>query len=288
MKRFCLILLTACMAASAQRVSVYSPFTRIDPMGEVVKADRGSGDPRTILSPGVPRNGVTPVRIVVELDKPEYYWLEIGQNPENSVKATLYKENLVETPEGWVPDTLTEVPGGAYRGFPSDFRVPGQTAVTFWLEMEVAADAPVDRVKVEPQLYLDSIKDWIIYPMEVRIQQPVLPKNRRRVTPVEMPLSAPTDTAAFSALRQALCPGKPPAEAPANTAGQLTNRELLQRYVHQDLYLAADQTKLQAAFLKAYGADSQAFCAGPKTPAAGPEWYLRLRDAIYRNAGAQQ
>ena len=56
----------------------------------------------------MPRNGVSPLRIVVELDKPEPYSLDIGQNPENAVKARLYRENFIDTPQGFIPDTLTE------------------------------------------------------------------------------------------------------------------------------------------------------------------------------------
>ena len=46
------------------------------------------------LSPGVPRNAFSSLRIVVTLDKPAKYILDIGQNPENAVKATLYKEKF--------------------------------------------------------------------------------------------------------------------------------------------------------------------------------------------------
>src|SRR5438270_11498018 len=87
------------LSCFAQRLFVYSPLTRVGPDGNIVRADKGSAEPRSILSPGVPRNGVSPLRIVVELDKPEPYSLDIGQNPENAVKAMLYRENFVETPQ---------------------------------------------------------------------------------------------------------------------------------------------------------------------------------------------
>ena len=166
-----------------------------------MRADKGTSEPRAILSPGVPRNGVSPLRIVVELDKPELFWLDIGQNPENAVKARLYRENFVETPLGFMPDTLTEV-SIPYRGFESDFRLPDQKAVTFWLEMGVAKDAPVDRIKVEPELYVESMKDWFVYPMEVRIQEPVLPNSGSvvRRTATEPAVTAPADAAIFSVI----------------------------------------------------------------------------------------
>src|SRR3954447_7144533 len=208
------------LSCFAQRVFVYSPLTRVGPDGNIVRADKGSSEPRAILSPGVPRNGKSPLRIIVELDKPEPFWLDIGQNPEHAVKATLYRENFIETPQGFVPDTLTEV-SIPYRGFESDFRLPGQRAVTFWLDMEVAKDAPVDRIKVEPELYVESMKDWVVYPMEVRIQEPVLPdasSGVRRTVAAPAP-TAPADAAIFPVI----CTDLRSAETKVSeSSGQLT------------------------------------------------------------------
>lgn len=279
------LLITAGFTACAQRLHVYSPLTRVDPSGAVLSQDRGTADPRHILSPGVPRNGSSPLRLVVEMDKPDYYYLDIGQNPENAVKATLYKENFVETPAGFVPDSLQEV-SIPYRGFPADFRLPGQKVVTFWLDMFVAKDATVERIKVEPQLYVDSLKDWTVYPMEVRVQEPVLPAARQTGYGPLPQTSAPADAAGFAPLMAAIC-GKQ-IEEKREPSQQLTNRDLLRRYVAQDLALAKDPVKLKAAFTKASGVSNlQQWCEAGKTPAAGPEWYLRLRDLIYRDAGAR-
>ena len=52
--------------AAAQTVTVYSEFTRIDPFGDVVRADPGAKPPREILSPAIPRNAVSSFHIVVE------------------------------------------------------------------------------------------------------------------------------------------------------------------------------------------------------------------------------
>src|SRR3954447_3451938 len=171
------LLIFAAVLCCAQKLYVYSPLTRLDPTGAVFKADRGTAEPRHILSPGVPRNGSSPLRIVVEMDKPDFYYLDIGQNPENAVKATLYKENFVETAHGLVPDSLQEV-RIPYQGYPTDFRLPGQKVVSFWLDMYVPKNPAVERIKVEPQLYIDVLKDWVIYPMEVRIQEPVVPDQK--------------------------------------------------------------------------------------------------------------
>src|SRR4051794_4714766 len=120
--------LLALKLCSGQQLFVYSPLTRLDPAGEIVKADRGSAEPRHILSPGIPRNASTPLRVVVKMDKPDSYYLDIGQNPEDAVKARLYKELFIETPAGWIPDTLQEV-NLPYRGTVADSRLPDQKVV---------------------------------------------------------------------------------------------------------------------------------------------------------------
>jgi hypothetical protein len=260
---------------------VYSPLTRVDPFGEVVKADRGKAEPRDILSPGVPRNGVTPLRLVVELDKAEPYWLEIGQNPENAVGVKLWKEVFVEMNGEWIPDTLQEV-SHPYRGFASDLRIPGQKVVTFWFEMQVAKNATVDRIKVEPQLYIDSAKDWIIYPMEVRVQEPLLPDSKPKTVGGALP---PATAPADAPIHAVLCGNT----AKPTTAGQLTLRERVRDYAAQDLTLVKSPSDLEVLFRKISGGTTlKQWCEAPKTLPAGPEWYLRLRDGIYKAAGAGQ
>ena len=89
-----------------------------------VRADRPTGprDSRAPahLSPGVPRNAFSSLRIVVTLDKPAKYILDIGQNPENAVKATLYKEKFEKLGDQWIPDGLEPVK------IPYEVEVPGR------------------------------------------------------------------------------------------------------------------------------------------------------------------
>ena len=89
--RFALIFLAAALPCLPQKLFVYSELTRIDPFGKVIPQDRGA-DPRHILSPGIPRNATSSLRIVVQLDQPGSYHLDIAQNPDNAVRSMLYKE----------------------------------------------------------------------------------------------------------------------------------------------------------------------------------------------------
>lgn len=277
--RFTFPLLTVLISLPcvAQRLFVYSPLTRVDRMGSVVKADRGSAQPRHILSPGIPRNAWSSFRLVVDMDKPSSYYLDIGQNPENAVKVKLYRENHIETANGWIPDTLKEV-NVPYGGFATDFGAPGRKVVTFWLDIWVDRDAEVDRIKVEPQVWVEELKDWVVYPMEVRVQQPVVP-DLKASAPVALP---PPTEPADAAVWPIVCGSSAKAEP---QRGQLTVRALLQRNARQHIALATNKEAMAAALAKATG--SEDFCAAPKTPASGPEWYLRFRDAIFRAAGAR-
>src|ERR1017187_5385935 len=60
------LLIAAAAIAAAQTVTVYSEFTRVDPFGQVVRADRGANEPREILSPAIARNALSSFHVVVE------------------------------------------------------------------------------------------------------------------------------------------------------------------------------------------------------------------------------
>jgi hypothetical protein len=266
----CLLVVMPCVA---QRLTVYSPLSRFDPFGQLVAADRGTAKPRDILSPGVPRNAYSGLRLVVELSTPETYEIEVGLNPHDAVDLTMYREVFTRTDSGWLPDRLEKVPL-PYRGSAQDFVIPGQTAVTFWLDLWVPRDAPVDRIKVQPQLWSASIDSWILYPMEVRIQEPVV-MDRKPAFSTLPPLGVRSDAYVRGPLNALLC-GKPEVtkSAPATlTVGDLIRREA---EIAMSLVRKRDINTL-----------AMGWCASQdRPPEAGPEWFLRFRDHIYRAAGA--
>ena len=274
--RLGLIVIAAALPCLAQKLFVYSELTRIDPFGKVIPQDRGS-EPRHILSPGIPRNATSSLRVVVQLDKPGSYHLDIAQNPENAVRPMLYKEVFEKHGETWIPDRLLPVTI-PYNGHASDFSIPGQQVVTFWLDMTVSRTAPVDRIKVEPQLWPASLDDWVIYPMEVRILDAVIPAVK--LASAEVPsVTEPADAALRGPVKQALC-GVKEAAAPL----RLTARHYIHRNAAQ--YLAAAKTKaeLLAALTAAPNAPTvDALCSsGAAKSNAGPEWFLRFRDNLFR------
>ena len=227
----------------AQPILVYSEFARIAANGDVV----APAYPREILSPAVARNGFTSFQIVVKAPDGTPWQLYVAQNPENAVRVTLYREN---------GDRLEPVSQPAR----------GNNTQVFWMDVWADKTAPVQRIKVEPQLNINN--DWVIYPMEVRIMAATVPDGMW-----PMGTAAPGDV-----MRGFLCGTSPAGPAPAAPAKPaetgVTAAGLRFRNAQQDLALApkASRAELQVRF----GA-----CEVPQA-ADDPEWYFRVRDFLYK------
>ena len=146
----------------AQSLRVYSEFARIDPSGEVT----APAQPREILSPAIVRNGFTSFQIVVQVKGGTPYWLYVGENPDNAVKVSMYRET------GEQLEPLTS----PYHG---------DTTQIFWLDLFADRNAIVRRIKIEPEL--DVNEDWVVYPMEVRVMDARVPDDApNAVDPLEL------------------------------------------------------------------------------------------------------
>ncbi len=262
-----LLLLLAAAIAPAQVLRVYSEFSRIGPHGEIVDLDRG-GSPREILSPAIPRNAWSTFQIVVNLPAGKRYTLHVGQNPTDAVRVRIYRPVQQQFGNRTLPDRLEPV------ALPVEGRSEGPAV--YWMDLWADATAPVQRIKVEPEVLADG--DWITYPMEVRIAEAVAPESGRLMVNPPPP-DKPSDTAALALLRTRLCDsrnmGKPALTEPK------TVRDLILRNVSQDIAL----TPSPEALWRVTGAtDRRAWCAAVPTPrppgAQGPEWYLRARDRL--------
>lgn len=233
--RFAHLLLSA-LPVLAQPLRVYSEFARIGPSG----AAAAPAEPREILSPALARNAFTSFQVVVQAGQGTRYRLYIGQNPEDAVRVTLYRES---------GDRLEPV-AAPYDG--------GGTRI-FWMDVWTAPDAPVRRIKIEPQLSVDN--DWVIYPMEARVMEAVVP-DRKQLTGS----ASPTEV-----MRSYLC-GNP---GPPATSDPLSAASLHFRNAQQDVALAAKASTDELRRL--FGA-----CDAPPPPPPNPEWYLALRDYLFR------
>ncbi len=227
-------LLCLALPLTAQPLRVYSELARIDASGEVAAPTQ----PREILSPAIARNAFTSFQVVVQVPQGTHYWLHIGQNPDDAARIALYRE----TGDRLEP---VEIPYG------------GDSTQVFWLDVWTDRDAPVRRIKIEPQLNVAD--DWVVYPMEVRVVDATVPEGQRpdgSATPVSM-------------MKSFVCGTKvdaPP--APASSVARLRFRN-----AQQDLALASHPPS--EGLRKLIGRCDAAL---PEDP----EWYLRIRDYLFR------
>ena len=139
--RLWIVLLLFAGCGLAQTVQVYSELAEIDSSGHVP-----TENPREILSPMLVRGGFTSFQIVVQAKPGTAYGLHIGQNPEHAVDVTVYREINSAL-------SITELP------------IKGDTTAVYWLDVRTARDAPVGRIKIEPQLHIEPQpgreEDWV-------------------------------------------------------------------------------------------------------------------------------
>jgi hypothetical protein len=223
-------------AASAQTLTVYSEFARIDAQGKVTAPE----SPREILSPAIARNGLSSFQIVVDVPAGTAYELWIAQNPSNAVRVTLYRES---------GDQLTKV------GMPAK----GDSTQVFWMDLSAGLDAPVQRVKVEPQLNVN--KDWVIYPMEVRIMKATVPDG-------DWP---PGTAPPVEVMRGFLCGTR---TWNSSSSHEPSVPALRFRNALEDVALAQDLPRTERAGLQ------QRFGSCTAPASSDPEWYYRIRDYL--------
>lgn len=230
---FCLLSL------AAQPLSVFSEFARIDAAGKVTSP----AEPREILSPAVARNAFTSFQIVVQPTDGEAWKLYVAQNPANAVQVTLYRE---------VGDRLVKETEPAI----------GTGPAVFWMDIFTTRNAPVQRIKVEPQLNYHN--DWVIYPMEARVMDVQVDNAPGAGWPTGT--AEPSAVIANVLCNKLLTAGTAPKEP---TAASLRFRN-----AQQDKVLAARATR--SDLQERYGS------CNDTPPADNPEWFLKIRDFLFR------
>ena len=282
---FAAALLPAAPTAGHMDVRVYSELRRIGPDGVPVEAD-SIGRPREILSPALARQSYTSFRIVVSAPLGQKFMLFLGENPENILQTTLYKESWTHTGKTWIPDAIEKV-AAPYTGVIPDAALgpEQQTVQSFLLDVYTPSKAPIRRVRLEVQLNVGD--QWIIYPMEVRIGSLMTPKPEA-ISPALADLRLPASETALEYLETYLCGAKQRLGAsPPN------GRQLIFRNAQQDVLWARmiegakGRDFAVAGILGALGAtDVQSWCERRQEPQAGydPESYWKLRNWLMKNA----
>jgi hypothetical protein len=267
---------------AAQSLQLHSEFQRINPFGEIVPVDR-SDSPREILSPEVPRNAHSVFHISVTVPQNTSYFLYVGSNPANVVETTIYKEEFTRAGDEWIPDGLSPVRMPAF-GFMPDYAagIPGQTTRCYLLDIWVPPTADVRRIRVE---VLMKIGIWYVAPMELRIGgarvPPHDPASVRPFTMRDPEVADRIDLPAMDCLAAYLL------DQPQTWTGGLMNiRDIVRRSAEQDMAIARQHAHVPQPLW--FLADDGIVRWWMQNPAllrwSGAEWYLRVRDWIYRNA----
>ncbi len=131
----------------------------------------------------------------------------------------------------------------------------GETTQIFRLDLWVDRNAAVRRIKVEPQL--DVNDDWVVYPMEARVMDAIVPDG-----------PWPEGAASPAAVMKAFVCGTALSKVEGDTEARLRFRN-----AQQDVALAARAPK--SDLIRLIGG-----CGA--SPPNDPEWYLRIRDYLYR------
>lgn len=264
-----LSLLFAALPLAAQSLEVYSEFRRVNAKGAIVEPDLG-GKPREILSPALVRNGWHTFHLIVRVPAGRDYALYVVQNPDR-LEMKLYRE---------LPDPNT---GIMERLRPEKLTVNGKGGGVdvFLLDVHVPTTVPAGRVRIEAQMH-DGY-NWYVYPMEVRVFAGIVPGG----TPAAARLpdvGAPSVESARQAFREYACQ-----EQPAPYRATPGVREMIRRNALQDVWLAQQlEAKLgREALLSTLTARAgvASLCGSSKIESPyGPEWYLRIRDYLFRES----
>ena len=267
-----------------QSLRVLSEFQRVDPFGDVVAVDR-TENPREILSPALARNAFASFHVAVSVPEREPFFVFVQTNPANVFEISLYEELYVKTSEGWIPDALEPTKLPAFGTLPYlPLPIPGQNTVSYWLDVWVPKETPVQRVRIEVLLKIGQ--GWVMYPMEARVTPAVVPSVEADSAALP-PATSRADASVLSPFRNFICGGHE-----SRREERLSVRQLIHRNAVQDIALArsleaAKRGDLRSEILKRLGlGERAAWCKAPTSAGdLGTEWFLRLRDLLYRRAG---
>lgn len=258
---------------AAQTLEVRSEFLRVNPQGEILLADT-TPQPRELISPAVVRNAYATFHIVVQSPRANYF-LFVGSNPEGVFQTTLYEEEFVQRGQDWIPDTLKPLKPPYFGVLPNpDAAIAGQSARSYLLDVWVPADAPVGRTRLEVQM---KAGEWTVWPMELRVLPAIVPKGHPKSAKDLPAMELRADESAMDPLLEYVGRhGEGPAKVAtvSGVAAPRNLREVIRRNAEQDMALARtlDAKTLVPALRQ-------------KLAAAGAgEWYLTVRDLIYRLA----
>jgi hypothetical protein len=149
-----------------------------------------------------------------------------------------------------------------------------QTTRCYLLDIWATPDTPPRRVRVEALLKTGT---WYVAPMEVRIVAPTVPSAPHTIVAEDVaPVDAPSSATAAIQLARYLGGLEP--EWPKQLARV---RDMIQRNAAEDMLLARSLGK-GPAFSEPFPELNLLAWSRLAYPEIGAEWYLRVRDFLYR------
>ena len=270
--------LGAAAVAHAQEIHLYSEFQRFDPFGKIVASDSEPA-PREILSPAMARNGHLSLHVVITGPAGSNFLLYTGTNPPDILQVRLYREYFTRCGDDFCPDWLTPQASPTFGAIPEyrrDLTYPAmdnQTTRCYLLDIWAPPDTPPRRVRVEALLKTGI---WQVAPIEVRIMAPTIPDaDESRILEENIaPIEASSATTAQMQLLRYL--DRLPAQFPPRL---VRVRDFIQRNAAEDLLIALS---LQHAGATPFPELNLLAWRPFAVPETGAEWYLRVRDFLYR------
>jgi hypothetical protein len=267
------LLLTSAAAAQPVQLRVYSEFQRVDPFGQVLAADRAE-TPREILSPAVARSAFTSFHVAVTGPARANYFLAVQSNPPNAFQWTIQEEKFIRSGEVWIPDKLEDVKPPYFGVIPDPkANIPGQTTRVYLVDVWIPQSTPPGTVRFE---ILVKAGYWVLWPMEVRVLNVVVPDRKSAARPSILPEpDLPADTVAWTAI-EAYMSG-----APVEVTSTTNVRSIIQRNAVQDMTLAR---QLEGGIHREQIVQEIARLMNQSRRTSAAEWYLKVRDYLYRVA----
>lgn len=271
-----LLIPLATASLRAQDIHIYSEFERFDPFGNPVPADRDML-PREILSPAMARNGHLSVHVVVTAPAGTNYFLYAGANPPGILQVKIYREHFSPCGITYCPDWLTEQASPSFGAIPESIHdssgsaLSKQTTRCYLFDIWATPDTPPRRVRIEALL---KIGTWYVAPMEVRVVAPTVPNTTRKIAAEDVAaLDAPSSATAAIQLSRYLGGLEP--EFPTEL---VRVRDVIQRNAAEDMLLARSLNEHARSFPEL----NLLSWTRLEYPRIGAEWYLRVRDFLYR------
>jgi hypothetical protein len=159
------------------QLEVLSEYTRTDPFGNIVEADRGKGErentnkaqPKTIQQ-RTARNGYLSFQLMVRIPQGSPYTLSVSFGKQSDVQIDLLKTwyHLQRADKKYIPDALIPVTNPYRSAMPdSENKIAGQTAQAFWVDVWVPRETKPGIIEGEAMLQAGSERSSLKLQLEV-------------------------------------------------------------------------------------------------------------------------